>query len=76
MQQNYNHAWTIIQNNSYASIFYFLFFIFLHKSPADPGVYFSAGLEDCKAIVGEAAELVCKLSADCEGVWSKDGDEV
>ncbi|XP_051997352.1 immunoglobulin-like and fibronectin type III domain-containing protein 1 [Xyrauchen texanus] len=43
----------------------------------DPGVHFSAGLEDCKAIVGEAAELVCKLSkADCEGVWSKDGNEI
>ncbi len=50
---------------------------FVHKSPADPGVHFSAGLEDFKAIVGEAAELVCKLSsADCNGVWSKDGDEV
>lgn len=49
----------------------------VHKSPADPGVHFSAGLEDCKAIVGEAAELVCKLSsADCKGVWSKDGNEV
>uniref|UniRef100_A0A673GZX0 Immunoglobulin-like and fibronectin type III domain-containing protein 1 n=1 Tax=Sinocyclocheilus rhinocerous TaxID=307959 RepID=A0A673GZX0_9TELE len=50
---------------------------FVHKSPADPGVHFSAGLEDCKAIVGEAAELVCKLSsADCKGVWSKDGNEI
>lgn len=66
MQQDYNHAWTIIK----------MFLFFLHKSPADPGVYFSAGLEDCKAIMGEAAELVCKLSADCEGVWSKDGEEV
>ncbi|XP_059415847.1 immunoglobulin-like and fibronectin type III domain-containing protein 1 isoform X3 [Carassius carassius] len=43
----------------------------------DPGVHFSAGLEDCKAIVGEAAELVCKLSsADCNGAWSKDGNEI
>lgn len=47
------------------------------KSPADPGVHFAAGLEDCKAIMGEAAELVCKLSsAECKGVWSKDGNEV
>ncbi|KAL7833028.1 hypothetical protein SRHO_G00300460 [Serrasalmus rhombeus] len=43
----------------------------------DPGVHFSAGLEDCKAIVGEAAELVCKLSsADCKGVWYRDGQEI
>lgn len=49
----------------------------VHKSFADPGVYFAAGLEDCKVIIGEEAELVCKLSsADCEGVWSKDGNEV
>ncbi|XP_076870364.1 immunoglobulin-like and fibronectin type III domain-containing protein 1 [Brachyhypopomus gauderio] len=43
----------------------------------DPGVHFSVGLEDCKAIVGESAELVCKLSkADCEGLWYKDGKEL
>uniref|UniRef100_A0A8B9HRA1 Immunoglobulin like and fibronectin type III domain containing 1, tandem duplicate 1 n=1 Tax=Astyanax mexicanus TaxID=7994 RepID=A0A8B9HRA1_ASTMX len=49
----------------------------MSKFLADPGVHFSAGLEDCKAIVGEAAELVCKLSSqDCKGVWYKDGKEV
>lgn len=43
----------------------------------DPGVHFHAGLSDCKAIIGEAAELECKLSSeDCEGVWYKDGNEV
>ncbi|TRY89370.1 hypothetical protein DNTS_015305, partial [Danionella cerebrum] len=46
------------------------------ETAVDPGVYFSSGLEDCKAIIGEGAELVCKLSsAECEGVWSKDGTE-
>uniref|UniRef100_A0A4W4F0U8 Immunoglobulin like and fibronectin type III domain containing 1, tandem duplicate 1 n=1 Tax=Electrophorus electricus TaxID=8005 RepID=A0A4W4F0U8_ELEEL len=45
--------------------------------PADPGIHFSIGLEDCKTIVGESAELVCKLSkADCKGVWYKDGKEI
>ncbi|XP_034725245.1 immunoglobulin-like and fibronectin type III domain-containing protein 1 [Etheostoma cragini] len=43
----------------------------------DPGVHFHAGLSDCKAIVGEAAELECKVSSeDCEGIWYKDGDEI
>lgn len=44
---------------------------------SDPGVHFHAGLSDCNVIIGEAAELQCKLSsADCEGIWYKDGDEV
>uniref|UniRef100_A0A672ZHY6 Immunoglobulin like and fibronectin type III domain containing 1, tandem duplicate 1 n=1 Tax=Sphaeramia orbicularis TaxID=375764 RepID=A0A672ZHY6_9TELE len=43
----------------------------------DPGVHFHAGLSDCKAIMGEAAELECKLSSeDCEGIWYKDGEEI
>ncbi|XP_053492546.1 immunoglobulin-like and fibronectin type III domain-containing protein 1.1 isoform X4 [Ictalurus furcatus] len=43
----------------------------------DPGVHFTAGLEDCRTIVGEAAELVCKLSsADCKVLWYKDGKEI
>uniref|UniRef100_A0A9J8AHD7 Immunoglobulin like and fibronectin type III domain containing 1, tandem duplicate 1 n=1 Tax=Cyprinus carpio carpio TaxID=630221 RepID=A0A9J8AHD7_CYPCA len=63
-------AWLIVEGK-------LLITNFIHKTPADPGVHFSAGLEDCKAIVGEAAELVCKLSsADCKGVWSKDGSEI
>ena len=48
----------------------------LYKSP-DPGVHFNALLSDCKANIGETAELECKLSREeCEGVWSKDGEEV
>ncbi|XP_024658269.2 immunoglobulin-like and fibronectin type III domain-containing protein 1.1 isoform X1 [Maylandia zebra] len=43
----------------------------------DPGVHFHAGLSDCKAIIGEAAELECKVSSeDCVGVWYKDGEEI
>ncbi|XP_056129387.1 immunoglobulin-like and fibronectin type III domain-containing protein 1 [Lampris incognitus] len=43
----------------------------------DPGVHFHAALSDCKAIVGEAAEIQCKLSReDCEGNWYKDGEEL
>ncbi|XP_035760507.1 immunoglobulin-like and fibronectin type III domain-containing protein 1 isoform X3 [Neolamprologus brichardi] len=43
----------------------------------DPGVHFHAGLSDCKAIIGEAAELECKVSSeDCVGVWYKDGAEI
>lgn len=44
---------------------------------SDPGVHFHAGLSDCKVIIGEAAELECKLSSEeCEGIWYKDGEEV
>ncbi|XP_055016035.1 immunoglobulin-like and fibronectin type III domain-containing protein 1 [Boleophthalmus pectinirostris] len=43
----------------------------------DPGVHFHAGLSDCKAIMGEAAELECKLSSEeCKGIWYKDGEEI
>lgn len=45
--------------------------------PSDPGVHFHAGLSDCKAIIGEAAEMECKVSSeDCVGIWYKDGEEV
>lgn len=44
---------------------------------AEPGVHFQAGLSDCKAIIGEAAELECKVnSEDCKGIWYKDGEEI
>ncbi|XP_077458045.1 immunoglobulin-like and fibronectin type III domain-containing protein 1 [Stigmatopora argus] len=44
---------------------------------SDPGVHFHVGLSDCKAIIGEDAELVCKLSSEeCEGIWYKDGEEI
>ncbi|XP_029357811.1 immunoglobulin-like and fibronectin type III domain-containing protein 1.1 [Echeneis naucrates] len=43
----------------------------------DPGVHFHAGLSDCKAITGEAAELECKVSSEeCQGIWYKDGQEI
>uniref|UniRef100_A0A672FT95 Immunoglobulin like and fibronectin type III domain containing 1, tandem duplicate 1 n=1 Tax=Salarias fasciatus TaxID=181472 RepID=A0A672FT95_SALFA len=44
---------------------------------ANPGVHFHAGLSDCKAIIGEAAELECKVSReDCVGIWYRDGNEI
>lgn len=44
---------------------------------SDPGVHFHAALSDCKAIVGEAAQIECKVSReDCQGIWYKDGEEV
>lgn len=40
-------------------------------------MHFHAGLSDCKVIIGEAAELECKVSSeDCKGMWYKDGAEV
>ncbi|XP_062400978.1 immunoglobulin-like and fibronectin type III domain-containing protein 1 [Sardina pilchardus] len=43
----------------------------------DPGVYFTSGLSDVNAIMGQSAELVCKLSSEnCDGVWYKDGTEL
>ncbi|XP_036957614.1 immunoglobulin-like and fibronectin type III domain-containing protein 1 [Acanthopagrus latus] len=43
----------------------------------DPGVHFHAGLSDCKVIIGEPAELECKLSnEECEGIWYRDGNEI
>ncbi|XP_061641692.1 immunoglobulin-like and fibronectin type III domain-containing protein 1 isoform X2 [Phyllopteryx taeniolatus] len=49
----------------------------IEETIIDPGVHFHIGLSDCKAIIGEDAELVCKLSSeDCEGIWYKDGEEI
>ncbi|XP_061893439.1 immunoglobulin-like and fibronectin type III domain-containing protein 1.1 isoform X2 [Entelurus aequoreus] len=49
----------------------------IQETLIDPGVHFLIGLSDCKAIIGEEAELMCKLSSeDCEGVWYKDGEEM
>ncbi|XP_077581565.1 immunoglobulin-like and fibronectin type III domain-containing protein 1 [Stigmatopora nigra] len=49
----------------------------IEDTTIDPGVHFHVGLSDCKAIIGEDAELVCKLSSeDCEGIWYKDGEEI
>ncbi|XP_030634071.1 immunoglobulin-like and fibronectin type III domain-containing protein 1 [Chanos chanos] len=43
----------------------------------DPGVHFTMGLSDINAIIGQSAEMVCKLSREnCEGLWYKDGKEI
>ncbi|XP_051567599.1 immunoglobulin-like and fibronectin type III domain-containing protein 1 [Myxocyprinus asiaticus] len=43
----------------------------------DPGVHFTSGLSDVYAIIGQSAELVCKLSREnCDGIWYKDGKEI
>ncbi|KAM4610603.1 immunoglobulin-like and fibronectin type III domain-containing protein 1 [Polymixia lowei] len=43
----------------------------------DPGVQFITGLSDVNAIIGESAEIMCKLSSDdCEGVWFRDGKKI
>lgn len=68
-----------LKNNLYADVHYriFAFTNLLVDESLDPGVHFHAGLSDCKAIIGEAAELECKVSSeDCEGIWYKDGEEV
>nr|XP_055068172.1 immunoglobulin-like and fibronectin type III domain-containing protein 1 [Misgurnus anguillicaudatus] len=41
-----------------------------------PGVHFTSGLSDVHAIIGQSAEMQCKLSRDCDGVWYKDGKEI
>ncbi|XP_072304761.1 immunoglobulin-like and fibronectin type III domain-containing protein 1 [Eucyclogobius newberryi] len=43
----------------------------------DPGVHFIWGLSDVDAVIGESAELTCKLSReDCEGAWFRDGKKI
>uniref|UniRef100_A0A671PEM8 Immunoglobulin-like and fibronectin type III domain-containing protein 1 n=1 Tax=Sinocyclocheilus anshuiensis TaxID=1608454 RepID=A0A671PEM8_9TELE len=43
----------------------------------DTGVHFTCGLSDVHAIIGQSAEMVCKLSSEkCDGIWYKDGKEV
>ncbi|XP_059926473.1 immunoglobulin-like and fibronectin type III domain-containing protein 1 isoform X7 [Gadus macrocephalus] len=47
------------------------------ETVVDPGVHFHAGLSDVKAIIGEPAEIECKVSSEeCEGFWYKDGEEI
>ena len=44
---------------------------------SDPGVQFVSGLSDVNAILGENAEIMCKVSSeDCEGAWFKDNQKV
>ncbi|XP_052454802.1 immunoglobulin-like and fibronectin type III domain-containing protein 1 [Carassius gibelio] len=43
----------------------------------DPGVHFTSGLSDVHAIIGQSAEMMCKLSSEmCDGIWCKDGKEI
>ncbi|XP_045078777.1 immunoglobulin-like and fibronectin type III domain-containing protein 1 isoform X4 [Coregonus clupeaformis] len=43
----------------------------------DPGVHFTLGLSDVTAIVGDQAELFCKLSKEnVDGVWYLDGEQI
>uniref|UniRef100_A0AAZ3P6Q5 Immunoglobulin like and fibronectin type III domain containing 1, tandem duplicate 1 n=1 Tax=Oncorhynchus tshawytscha TaxID=74940 RepID=A0AAZ3P6Q5_ONCTS len=46
-------------------------------NPPDPGVHFNLGLSDVTAILGDPAELVCKLSKEnVDGVWYLNGEEI
>ncbi|XP_076132939.1 immunoglobulin-like and fibronectin type III domain-containing protein 1 [Alosa pseudoharengus] len=43
----------------------------------DPGVQFVSGLSDVTALLGQPAELTCKLSSEqSEGAWYKDGKKL
>ncbi|XP_035632956.1 immunoglobulin-like and fibronectin type III domain-containing protein 1 isoform X6 [Oncorhynchus keta] len=49
----------------------------LKEEFVDPGVHFNLGLSDVTAIVGDPAELVCKLSKEnVDGVWYLNGEEI
>ncbi|XP_010903838.1 immunoglobulin-like and fibronectin type III domain-containing protein 1 [Esox lucius] len=49
----------------------------LQDTIIDPGVHFTCGLSDIRVIMGESAEMECKLSSEtCEGIWYKDGEEI
>ncbi|XP_029539842.1 immunoglobulin-like and fibronectin type III domain-containing protein 1.1 isoform X4 [Oncorhynchus nerka] len=49
----------------------------LKEEIVDPGVHFNLGLSDVTAIVGDPAELVCKLSKEnVDGVWYLNGEEI
>ncbi|XP_038819780.1 immunoglobulin-like and fibronectin type III domain-containing protein 1.1 [Salvelinus namaycush] len=49
----------------------------LQETVIDPGVHFNLGLSDVTAILGDPAELVCKLSKEnVDGVWYLNGEEI
>ncbi|KAK6321776.1 hypothetical protein J4Q44_G00087520 [Coregonus suidteri] len=51
--------------------------VILQETVVDPGVHFNLGLSDFTAIVGDPAEIVCKMSKEnVDGVWYKDGEEI
>lgn len=44
---------------------------------SDPGVQFISGLSDVNAIIGDPAEIICKLNSEnCVGAWFRDGNKV
>ncbi|XP_046896264.1 immunoglobulin-like and fibronectin type III domain-containing protein 1 [Hypomesus transpacificus] len=43
----------------------------------DPGVQFVSGLSDVTALMGQPAELLCKVNSEiCEGAWFRDGKKI
>ncbi|XP_034151732.1 immunoglobulin-like and fibronectin type III domain-containing protein 1 [Esox lucius] len=43
----------------------------------DKGIQYVSGLSNTNAVIGQPAELMCKLSKDnCEGAWYKDGKKL
>ncbi|XP_028849763.1 immunoglobulin-like and fibronectin type III domain-containing protein 1 isoform X2 [Denticeps clupeoides] len=49
----------------------------LPEAVADPGVQFVSGLSNVNVIIGQPAELTCKVSSDqCDGTWYKDGKKL
>ncbi|KAF3690176.1 Immunoglobulin-like and fibronectin type III domain-containing protein 1 [Channa argus] len=52
-------------------------YVEVEEPVAEPEVHFQAVLSDCKALIGEAAQLECKLSSEKSvGTWYKDGNEI
>ena len=44
---------------------------------SDPGVQFVSGLTDVTALMGQPAEILCKVNSEiCEGAWFRDGKKV
>ncbi|KAM9430040.1 immunoglobulin-like and fibronectin type III domain-containing protein 1 isoform 3-T3 [Salvelinus alpinus] len=49
----------------------------LKDTVIDPGVQFVSGLSNVHALIGQPAELMCKLSSDdCEGAWYRDSKKL
>ncbi|KAL1021046.1 hypothetical protein UPYG_G00007990 [Umbra pygmaea] len=49
----------------------------LKDTLTDPGVQFVSGLSNINAIIGQPAELMCKLSSgNCDGAWYRDGKKL
>ncbi|XP_062315337.1 immunoglobulin-like and fibronectin type III domain-containing protein 1 isoform X3 [Osmerus eperlanus] len=49
----------------------------LKDTVIDPGVQFVSGLSDVTALMGQPAELLCKVNSEqCEGAWFRDGKKI